>query len=62
MPGGLYSGTDPNVAPGALLAVPEEVAKGVKTTTVVGGKVLQALVDYGGYIVDDTGGGACVLF
>ena len=60
VPGGLYGGSDPNVAPGALLAVPAEVAKEVKTTTVAGGKVLQALVDYGGYIVDDTGGGNSV--
>lgn len=56
-PGGLYTGTDPNVAPGALLAIPEDVAQNVVTTTVVGTKIKQALVDYGAYIVDDTGGG-----
>ena len=56
-PGGLYTGTDPHVAPGALLAIPASAASGVKTTTVAGGKIKRALVEYGGYIVDDTGGG-----
>jgi hypothetical protein len=56
-PGGLYGGSDPNVAPGTLLAIPEDVAAGVHTSTVVGGKIKQALVDYGGYLVDDTGAG-----
>jgi len=56
-PGGLYTGTDPNVAPGALLAIPESVATGLRMSTVVGSKIMAALVDYGAYIVDDTGGG-----
>jgi hypothetical protein len=56
-PGGLYTGTDPNVAPGALLSIPANISETIKTTTVVGAKIKQALVDYGAYIVDDTGGG-----
>ena len=56
-PGGLYTGTDPNIAPGSLLAIPSDVAAGLTMTTVPGAKILQALVDYGAYIVDDTGGG-----
>ena len=35
----------------------------VKTTTAVGAKIKQALIDYGGYFVDDTGsqrGGAAI--
>ena len=56
-PGGLYGGTDPHVAPGALLAVPAAVAASLKMATQPGAKVLQALRDYGGYIVDDTGAG-----
>ena len=45
------------MAPGALLAIPADVAPLVNVTTVVGAKFKQALIDYGGYIVDDTGGG-----
>lgn len=56
-PGGLYEGTDPALAPGTLLAIPAALASIVKTSTVAGQKIKQALVDYGGYIVDDTGGG-----
>eukprot|EP00039_Didymoeca_costata_P002183 m.58082 g.58082 ORF g.58082 m.58082 type:complete len:201 (+) comp11154_c0_seq4:726-1328(+) len=56
-PGGLYGGSDPNVAPGALLAIPATIASTLNMTTVVGNKIKQALTDYGGYIVDDTGGG-----
>ena len=56
-PGGLYTGTDPNVAPGALLAIPETTARHLNMSTVVGRKIKEALVDYGAYIVDDTGGG-----
>ena len=54
-PGGLYAGSDKNVVPGALLALPAAVAHSVQTVTVVGTKIKQALVDYGAYIVDDTG-------
>ena len=56
-PGGLYGGTDPNVAPGALLAIPARIAEALPMTTTVGAKIRQALVDYGAYIVDDTGAG-----
>lgn len=55
VPGGLYSGTDKNVVPGALLAIPANAT--VHTATIPGGKIKQALTDYGGYIVDDTGAG-----
>ena len=34
-----------------------QVAAGINTSTVAGGKIKQALLDYGAYIVDDTGGG-----
>jgi hypothetical protein len=50
--GGLYKGSDRNFAPGSLLAIPPAVADGVKTTTAVGAKIKQALIDYGGYFVD----------
>jgi hypothetical protein len=60
-PGGLYGGVDKNVAPGALLAIPAgPIAASVHVTTVVGAKIKQALIDYGAYIVDDTGGGNSV--
>lgn len=61
-PGGLYTGTDPNVAPGALLAIPAAVSAMLTMTTVAGAKIKQALTDYGGYIVDDTGAGNSVAF
>ena len=56
-PGGTYNGTNEYVAPGALLAIPAHLAARVKTTTVIGGKIKQAMVDYGAYIVDGTGHG-----
>eukprot|EP00041_Stephanoeca_diplocostata_P014879 m.281502 g.281502 ORF g.281502 m.281502 type:complete len:423 (+) comp19839_c0_seq14:29-1297(+) len=59
-PGGLYGGTDPNVVPGTLLALPTAVAKSINTTTTIGAKLKQVLTDYGGYIVDDTGAGNSV--
>ena len=57
-PGGCYGGTDPNVAPGALLALDPTSASfaALNVSTEVGHRVKQALTDYGGYIVDDTGG------
>ena len=62
---GLYCGTDRHLAPGALLAVPPSVAGDLNSSinTIVGRKVLQALTDYGGYVVDSTGsqaGGAAL--
>lgn len=56
-PDGLYTGTNPAVAPGALLAIPATLEHTVQTTTVIGSKIKQALIDYGAYIVDDTGAG-----
>ena len=59
-PGGLYGGTDPNVAPGTLLAIPAGAladALLARMQTVPGRKIAHALIDYGAYIVDDTGGG-----
>ena len=47
----------PELAPGALLAIPSANASAVRTTTTPGGKIKQALVDFGGYLVDDTGAG-----
>jgi hypothetical protein len=51
-----YNGSNPELMPGSLLAIPPSVADSVKTTTVPGAKIKQALVDYGAYIVDDTAG------
>lgn len=58
VPGGCYGGTDPNVVPGALLALDPTSASfaALNVSTEVGNRVKQALTDYGGYIVDDTGG------
>ena len=53
-----YTGTNRHLAPGALLAVPASNAKSVNATTVVGRRILQALVDYGGYVVDGSGRGS----
>ena len=52
-----YNGTNPFVKPGALLAVPPSAAPTVAASlrTEPGRQILQALVDFGGYIVDDTG-------
>lgn len=54
-PGGLYTGTNPALVPGALLAIPPELAPTVVTSTEVGSRIKQALTDYGGYIVDSSG-------
>ena len=58
MPGGCYAGTLKYLAPGALLAIPSTVHDNIqhKIKTVPGKKIFKALTDYGGYIVDDTGG------
>jgi hypothetical protein len=57
VPGPGYNGTNPLLKPGALLAVPPSLAPSVRAglTTLPGKKILDALVDFGGYIVDDTG-------
>ena len=55
---GGYLGVNRYVAPGALLAIESEAAAAaVKTTTVVGGKIKAAMVDYGAYVVDGSGKG-----
>ena len=58
--GGLYRGVDRNLAPGALLAIPPATADGVITTTQVGAKIKQALLDFGGYFVDGAAPCHCV--
>ena len=52
-----YTGTNPFLAPGALLAIPASLAAAVETTTPVGAKIKIAMTDYGGYIVDGSGSG-----
>ena len=51
-----YNGTNPNLKPGALLAVPPPFAGAIAPLlhTHVGSKVLAALRDYGGYLDDNT--------
>jgi hypothetical protein len=51
-----YNGTNEHLAPGALLALPAQVAATVcpLLQTEPGHRVADALRDYGGYIVDDT--------
>ena len=57
-PKNLYTGTDPNVAPGSLLAVPPVAAASLRESlrTDVGRRILDALSHFGGYLVDSTGG------
>lgn len=58
-----YNGSLPYLAPGALLAIPRELAPAVHTTTAPGQKIKEALVSFGGYIVDDTASdSAAVVF
>ena len=58
-----YNGSVPAMAPGALLAIPRELAATVKPTTVPGQRIKAALVSYGGYLVDDTASdSAAVVF
>lgn len=52
-----YHGTNPHLAPGALLALPQAVLANVTVTTVPGRQIRDALATYGGYIVDDSGSG-----
>jgi hypothetical protein len=52
---GSYNGTEPHVAPGALLAIPASDANQVNTTTVIGHKIKSAMIDYGAYLVDGSG-------
>ena len=55
---GTYIGTNPYVAPGALLAIPSSMEKNVDVKTIIGKKIKDAMVNYGGYIVDGTGHGS----
>ena len=55
--GANYLGTDPFVVPGGLLAIPYTIAASVTTTTTIGGRIKQAMVDYGAYLVDGAGHG-----
>ena len=54
-PHGCYTGKDPRVAPGALLALPRAVATGLTMATVIGRQIRDALASYGAYLVDSTG-------
>ena len=53
-----YTGTDPHVQPGSLLAVPPDLAAklALKLTSVPARRILHALTEYGGYLVDNTAG------
>lgn len=59
-PNPYYKGANPHLAPGALLALPQAVLADVHVTTPPGRKIRDALATFGGYIVDDTGGGNSV--
>jgi hypothetical protein len=48
-----YGGTDPNLGPGSLLALPPNFDV-TQMTTVPGQILAQAFKDYGAYVVDDT--------
>ena len=52
-----YTGKNKYLAPGALLAIPASQATTVKSTTPIGKKIRQAMIDYGAYIVDGSGHG-----
>ena len=52
-----YTGKNKYLAPGALLAIPASRAATVETTTPIGRKIRQAMIDYGAYIVDGAGHG-----
>lgn len=54
--GYVYSpgGTNPKLAPGALLAIPPSVFSGMSFNTVPGEILATAFMNYGGYVVNDT--------
>merc|ERR1711871_676966 len=54
---GTYVGKNPFLAPGALLAIPSFLEGNVTVTTPVGKRIKEAMINYGGYIVDGTGPG-----
>jgi hypothetical protein len=51
-----YTGKDPNVQPGSLLAVPPSVAAAMTLTSEPARRILHALTEYGGYLCDNTAG------
>eukprot|EP00039_Didymoeca_costata_P015349 m.259415 g.259415 ORF g.259415 m.259415 type:complete len:433 (-) comp16203_c0_seq6:4197-5495(-) len=55
---GSYVGTNPYVAPGALLAIPSFLEGNVSVQTAIGARIKDAMVNYGGYLVDGTGRGS----
>jgi len=65
--GAQYNGTNPLLKPGALLAIPPALLPIVRAnmSTVPGRRLADALTDWGGYVVDDTGsrtGGGAICF
>lgn len=58
-----YAGLVPEVRPGALLAVPSALAGplAARLTTAPARTILDALVSYGGYLVDDTAGDSAAI-
>jgi hypothetical protein len=57
-----YSGSNPDVQMGALLAIPPSVrASDLGLDTAVGRKLFAAMQDYGGYVTDDAGWDAVYL-
>jgi hypothetical protein len=57
----VYNGTNPLLAPGALLAIPPAAALDLALKTVPGSRLRDALVHYGGYLVDDTASDSAAL-
>ena len=51
-----YTGADPNVRPGALLAVPPQVAARLQLSSEPARRILHALTDFGGYLVVPSAG------
>lgn len=50
----VYNGTNPRLAPGALLAIPPVTAANLMLQTKPGARLRDALTHFGGYLVDDT--------
>lgn len=58
-----YNGTNPHLAPGALLAIPDTASSELMPLlqTAPGRRIATALRDYGGYIVDDTASNSAAI-
>ena len=58
-----YNGSNPQLMPGSLLAVPASASSSLMPTlkTPPARKILQALTTYGGYLVDDTAGNSAAF-